>query len=83
MLAVVSRGTVPTGLRYCHFDSNCYLFIIYLKEYAESRGFEDSLREFDVAFFRRKQIRTLYGVDEVSRYLVRVADPNRVFFAGS
>lgn len=37
-----------------------------LQEYAESRGFEDSIREFDVEFFRRKQIRTLYGIDEES-----------------
>lgn len=37
-----------------------------LQEYAESRGFEDGIREFDVEFFRRKQIRTLYGIDEES-----------------
>jgi len=35
-----------------------------LQEYAESRGFEDSIREFDVEFFKRKQIRTLYGIEE-------------------
>lgn len=35
-----------------------------LQEYAESRGFEDKIREFDVPFFRRKQIRTLYGVED-------------------
>jgi len=34
-----------------------------LQEYAESRGFEDTIREFDVPFFKRKQVRTLYGVD--------------------
>ena len=37
-----------------------------LQEYAETRGFSDKIREFDVAFFRRKQIRTLYGVEEES-----------------
>lgn len=35
-----------------------------LQEYAESRGFTDKIREFDVEFFRRKQVRTLYGVEE-------------------
>ena len=35
-----------------------------LQEYAESRGFEDSIREFDVEYFKRKQIRTLYGIEE-------------------
>eukprot|EP00088_Acartia_fossae_P028036 TRINITY_DN2880_c0_g1_i2.p1 TRINITY_DN2880_c0_g1~~TRINITY_DN2880_c0_g1_i2.p1 ORF type:complete len:779 (-),score=169.37 TRINITY_DN2880_c0_g1_i2:109-2445(-) len=37
-----------------------------LQEYAESRGFEDSLREYDVPFFKRKQIRSLYGIEEES-----------------
>ena len=27
-----------------------------LQEYAETRGFSDKIREFDVAFFRRKQV---------------------------
>jgi len=35
-----------------------------LQEYAESRGFEDKIREFDVPFFRRKQVRTLFGVED-------------------
>ena len=35
-----------------------------LQEYAETRGFTDKIREFDVAFFRRKQVRTLFGIDE-------------------
>jgi len=35
-----------------------------LQEYAESRGFEDKIREFDVPFFRRKQARTLFGVED-------------------
>jgi len=35
-----------------------------LQEYAETRGFTDKIREFDVAFFRRKQVRTLFGLDE-------------------
>jgi len=35
-----------------------------LQRYAESRGFEDNIREFDIGFFRRKQIRTEYGVEE-------------------
>jgi len=35
-----------------------------LQEYAETRGFEDKIREFDVPFFRRKQIRTLYGIED-------------------
>ena len=35
-----------------------------LQEYAETRGFTDKIREFDVEFFRRKQIRTLYGIEE-------------------
>jgi len=35
-----------------------------LQEYAETRGFEDKIREFDVPFFKRKQIRTLYGVED-------------------
>jgi len=35
-----------------------------LQEYAETRGFSDKIREFDVAFFRRKQIRTVYGIEE-------------------
>jgi len=37
-----------------------------LQEYAESRGFEDSIRDFDVPFFRRKQIRTVFGVENES-----------------
>merc|ERR1719327_342285 len=37
-----------------------------LQEYAETRGFSDKIREFDVAFFRRKQIRTVYGIEEES-----------------
>ena len=35
-----------------------------LQEYAESRGFEDKIKEFDVPFFKRKQIRTLFGVED-------------------
>jgi len=35
-----------------------------LQEYAETRGFEDKIREFDVPFFRRKQIRTLHGIED-------------------
>merc|ERR1719234_1886899 len=35
-----------------------------LQEYAETRGFSDKIREFDVAFFRRKQIRTVHGIEE-------------------
>ena len=35
-----------------------------LQEYAETRGFTDKIREFDVSFFKRKQIRTVYGVEE-------------------
>merc|ERR1711988_914108 len=35
-----------------------------LQEYAETRGFTDKIKEFDVAFFRRKQVRTLFGIDE-------------------
>jgi len=35
-----------------------------LQEYAETRGFDDSIREFDVTFFRRKQIRTLFNIEE-------------------
>jgi len=35
-----------------------------LQDYAETRGFEDSIREFDVEFFKRKQIRTLYGIED-------------------
>lgn len=35
-----------------------------LQEFAETRGFEDSIREFDVEFFKRKQIRSLYGIEE-------------------
>jgi len=35
-----------------------------LQEYAESRGFEDKIREFDVPFFKRKQIRTLFGIED-------------------
>lgn len=35
-----------------------------LQEYAETRGFTDKIREFDVEFFRRKQIRTELGVEE-------------------
>ena len=35
-----------------------------LQEFAETRGFEDSIREFDVEFFKRKQIKSLFGVDE-------------------
>ena len=35
-----------------------------LQEYAESRGFTDKIREFDVEFFKRKQLRTLYGIEE-------------------
>jgi len=37
-----------------------------LQEYAESRGFEDKIRDFDVPFFRRKQIRTLFGIEDES-----------------
>jgi len=33
-----------------------------LQQYAESRGFDDTIREFDVAFFRRKQLRTFLGL---------------------
>ena len=29
-----------------------------LQEFAESHGFEDSIREFDVEFFKRKHIRS-------------------------
>ncbi|XP_023323332.1 probable cytosolic oligopeptidase A [Eurytemora carolleeae] len=35
-----------------------------LQEYAETRGFEDSIKEFDVEFFKRKQIRTLFNIEE-------------------
>ena len=35
-----------------------------LQQYADSRGFDDTIREFDVAFFRRKQARTVFGVEE-------------------
>ena len=35
-----------------------------LQEYAETRGFEDSIKDFDVEFFKRKQIRSIYGVEE-------------------
>eukprot|EP00092_Neocalanus_flemingeri_P019582 GFUD01021214.1.p1 GENE.GFUD01021214.1~~GFUD01021214.1.p1 ORF type:complete len:771 (+),score=230.50 GFUD01021214.1:151-2463(+) len=35
-----------------------------LQEYAESRGFEDKIKEFDVPFFRRKQSRTLFGIED-------------------
>jgi oligopeptidase A len=35
-----------------------------LQEYAETRGFEDSIKEFDVEFFKRKQIRSLFNVEE-------------------
>merc|ERR1711974_80786 len=37
-----------------------------LQQYANSRGFDDTIREFDVAFFRRKQLRTIFGVEEES-----------------
>jgi hypothetical protein len=30
-----------------------------LQQYAESRGFDDSIKEFDVSFFRRKQVTQL------------------------
>ena len=35
-----------------------------LQDYAETRGFTDKIREFDVAFFRRKQMRTELGLEE-------------------
>ena len=35
-----------------------------LQEFAKSRGFDDTIREFDVPFFRRKQVRSVFGVDE-------------------
>ena len=31
-----------------------------LQEYAETRGFSDKIREFDVAFFRRKQVNNIF-----------------------
>jgi len=37
-----------------------------LQQYAESRGFDDTIREFDVPFFRRKQLRTVLGIEEES-----------------
>ena len=42
-----------------------------LQEFAETRGFEDSIREFDVEFFKRKQIRS--GEDNwVNVILIRI-----------
>ena len=38
--------------------------MIFFQEYAETRGFEDSIKEFDVEFFKRKQIRTLFNIEE-------------------
>ena len=32
-----------------------------LQEYAESRGFEDDIKLYDVSFFKRKQRRTMLG----------------------
>ena len=32
-----------------------------LQEYAESRGFEDDIKIYDIDFFKRKQRRTMLG----------------------
>ena len=35
-----------------------------LQEYAETRGFDDSLNTYDIPFYARKQWRTMTGIDD-------------------
>ena len=57
------RLSVPLSFSH-HFIDLQEVELAALQEYAETRGFEDSIRDFDVEFFKRKQIRSIYGVEE-------------------